>query len=74
MGGASRLNAMLWTRGHRGDYEAWKEMGLGEWGWDSVEGYFRGLENLDEEKSETRGSGGPIELCKPSYLFKWLKQ
>lgn len=77
IGGASRLNAMLWTRGSPGDYTAWSKMGLKDWAWDKVEPYFRRLENvtrpLDNSQSEVRGRGGPIELRQPPYPFKWLK-
>lgn len=77
IGGASRLNAMLWTRGSPGNYTAWGDMGLTEWTWDKVEPYFKRIENvtwlMDREQSELRGCGGPIDLSKPSYPFIWPK-
>jgi choline dehydrogenase-like flavoprotein len=77
MGGASRLNGMLWTRGSPGNYEAWSNMGLEEWAWDKVEPYFKKLENTnalpDRSQSHTRGHDGPIELSKPRYPFVWPK-
>ncbi|KAF1950323.1 choline dehydrogenase [Byssothecium circinans] len=77
IGGASRLNAMLWTRGSAGNYTAWSEMGLNDWAWEKVEPYFKRLENVtglaDKSKFDVRGRGGPIELRKPPYPFKWLK-
>jgi choline dehydrogenase-like flavoprotein len=77
IGGASRLNAMLWTRGSPGCYTAWSDMGLADWTWDKVEPYFRRLENvtwpLKKSQSSARGCGGPIELRKPQYPFKWLQ-
>ena len=77
IGGASRLNAMLWTRGSPEDYTTWSNMGLKDWAWDKVEPYFRRLENvarpLDKAESHVRGHGGPIRLHKPPYPFKWLK-
>jgi choline dehydrogenase-like flavoprotein len=76
IGGASRLNGMLWTRGSPGNYTMWSNMGLNEWSWDKVEPYFRKLENvtgpLDRSQSDVRGRSGPIELRKPPYPFKWL--
>jgi choline dehydrogenase-like flavoprotein len=45
MVGASRINAMIWTRGCPGDYAAWAEMGLDGWSWEKVEPYFQRLEN-----------------------------
>ncbi|KAH7113766.1 hypothetical protein B0J11DRAFT_445885 [Dendryphion nanum] len=77
IGGGSRLNAMLWTRGSPGDYKTWSDMGLDDWAWDKVEPYFKRLEDvtwpLDKSQSGVRGCGGPIELSKPVYPFKWLK-
>ncbi|KAK7930995.1 hypothetical protein PG985_001707 [Apiospora marii] len=37
LGGASRINAMLWTRGFPGDYAAWAELGLHEWSYEKME-------------------------------------
>ncbi|KAF2005112.1 GMC oxidoreductase [Amniculicola lignicola CBS 123094] len=60
LGGASRLNAMLWTRGSPRNYTEWSEMGLTDWTWDRVQPYFQRLENLaetkvlDEPQSEVR--------------------
>ncbi|KAF2637148.1 FAD/NAD(P)-binding domain-containing protein [Massarina eburnea CBS 473.64] len=68
---------MLWTRGSPGNYTAWSDMGLADWAWDKVEPYFRRLENLtgplSKSQSAVRGRGGPINLRKPPYTFKWLK-
>lgn len=46
LGGASRINAMLMTRGCRADYIAWaEELGLSDWGWEQVEPFFGKVEN-----------------------------
>ncbi|KAK6953887.1 hypothetical protein Daesc_003849 [Daldinia eschscholtzii] len=56
IGGATRMNGMLWTRGFPGDYATWSEMGLGDWAYNKVEPYFRKMENaIAHPKSETRG-------------------
>jgi choline dehydrogenase-like flavoprotein len=64
---------MLWTRGCPGNYETWGEMGLTEWAWEKVEPWFTGLEDCTGEMGEKRGRGGPVELRKPEYPYKWLK-
>lgn len=78
IGGGSRLNAMLWTRGCPENYTEWSDMGLTDWAWDKVEPYFKKLENvtglMDKSRSDARGWRGPIELRKPPYPFKWLKK
>jgi choline dehydrogenase-like flavoprotein len=77
MGGGSRVNSMLWTRGSPANYNGWSDMGLENWAWDKVEPYFKKLENyfgpLDKDQSGVRGRGGPMELCRPPYQFKWLE-
>jgi choline dehydrogenase len=42
LGGTSAMNAMVWVRGTRLDYEGWKLPG---WGWDDVEPVFRRIES-----------------------------
>ncbi|KAL2289321.1 hypothetical protein FJTKL_02324 [Diaporthe vaccinii] len=57
IGGATRINAMLWTRGVPGGYEEWATtLGLDEWAWEKVEPCFRKLENaLCHPDSPERG-------------------
>ncbi|KAI1177090.1 putative GMC oxidoreductase [Nemania sp. FL0916] len=72
IGGASRINAMLWTRGWPADYESWSARGLGDWGWDKVEPYFRRIENTTcHPDSTSRGHGGPVHLRQDRYAFHW---
>jgi choline dehydrogenase-like flavoprotein len=77
VGGGSRLNAMLWTRGSPANYDGWSDLGLTDWSWGKVEPYFKKVENLtgplDQSQIEARGRGGPMELCRPRYHFKWLE-
>lgn len=60
LGGASRINAMLVTRGVPGGYQEWAEdFGLDEWGWDQVEPFFRKSEKATAHpKSTSRGHDG----------------
>lgn len=41
IGGTSAMNAMVWVRGTRVDYDGWQVPG---WGWDDVEPVFRRIE------------------------------
>ncbi len=41
LGGTSAMNAMVWVRGTRLDYDGWQVPG---WGWDDVEPVFRRIE------------------------------
>ncbi|MFE6161706.1 GMC family oxidoreductase [Streptomyces sp. NPDC056486] len=44
LGGSSSMNAMMWVRGHRDDYDAWGEAAGPEWSYDAFERYFRRAE------------------------------
>lgn len=41
VGGSSCLNASIYIRGHRDDYDAWRDAGNRGWGWDDVLPYFK---------------------------------
>ncbi|KID83939.1 choline dehydrogenase [Metarhizium guizhouense ARSEF 977] len=74
IGGASRMNAMLWTRGYPGDYAAWSELGLNDWTYDKMEPYFQRIENaVCHPNSDFRGHQGPMELRQYQYPFVWTK-
>ncbi|WP_346096354.1 GMC family oxidoreductase [Streptomyces olivaceiscleroticus] len=70
LGGSSSLNAMMWVRGHRADYDAWAETAGEEWGYDEVARYFRRAErwagppapalNADEGRQRVHGAAGPL--------------
>ena len=40
LGGSSAINAMLYVRGQRQDYDHWADLGCQGWDWDSVLPYF----------------------------------
>ncbi|KAM7187098.1 hypothetical protein V8F33_011432 [Rhypophila sp. PSN 637] len=76
LGGASRINGMLMTRGMPGGYNEWAEKyGLDDWSWDRVEPYFRKSENATlahGSDAKHRGHDGPIEIRQASSPpFKW---
>ena len=41
VGGGSILNAMLWNRGNRGDYDDWASFGNPGWDWNGLLPYFQ---------------------------------
>ncbi|KAF3009410.1 hypothetical protein E8E14_010014 [Neopestalotiopsis sp. 37M] len=74
IGGASRMNGMLWTRGFPGDYAAWAEMGLDDWSYEKLEPYFRKIENaVSHPESSFRGHSGPINIQQLLWPFVWVK-
>ncbi|KAK3986493.1 hypothetical protein QBC44DRAFT_297141 [Cladorrhinum sp. PSN332] len=77
VGGTTRMNGGMWTRGIPAGYNAWKdELGLTNWGWENVEPAFRGMENaLSHPTNERRGHGGKVPLRQPGSVFglvKWV--
>lgn len=62
IGGSSSINAMVYVRGHPGDFDDWEAMGNPGWGWKDVLPYFRKSETSDQGGSEWRGSDGPLHV------------
>jgi choline dehydrogenase len=62
LGGSSSINAMVYIRGHRADYEDWKAAGNIGWGWDEVLPAFKKMEDYAAGDPAYRGRGGPVHL------------
>ena len=62
VGGSHALNATIWVRGHRSDYDAWAYRGCPGWGWDEVLPVFKAIEDFDGGASESRGAGGLLDV------------
>jgi choline dehydrogenase len=65
LGGCSAINAMLWYRGHRDDYDAWERAGATGWSYEQLLPYFRRAEDWEGGASEYRGAGGPLRIERP---------
>ena len=59
LGGSSSINAMVWIRGHRADYEDWGRDNPG-WGWDECLAAYRAMEDNEAGADDWRGAGGPL--------------
>src|SRR5215468_9954309 len=62
LGGSGSINAMVWTRGHRADYDGWAEAGNPFWDFNSVLPVFKKSEDWEDGGSAFRGAGGPIHV------------
>jgi choline dehydrogenase len=58
-GGSSSINAMIYIRGNRADYDGWNVPG---WAWDDLFPYFLRSEDNERGASEWHGVGGPLPV------------
>ncbi|WP_441860367.1 GMC family oxidoreductase [Pseudarthrobacter sp. YAF2] len=64
LGGSHALNAAIWVRGAKQDYDTWAYIGNPGWSWDDVLPVFKEIENYDGGGSETRGDSGLLDVVK----------
>lgn len=62
LGGSSSVNAMIYARGHRTDYDHWAAQGNPGWSFDEVLPYFKRSENNERGADAWHGSGGPLNV------------
>lgn len=63
LGGSSVINAMIYARGHRSDFDNWADLGNPGWGYDDVLPYFKKSEaNAIHTDSPFHGTDGPLNV------------
>src|SRR4051794_29192883 len=62
LGGSSSINAMVYIRGAREDYDAWRDAGNPGWGYDDLLPLFKRSEDNERGDSEYHGTGGPLTV------------
>jgi choline dehydrogenase len=62
VGGSSSINAMVWIRGAREDFDAWAQAGNAGWGYADVLPAFKAIEHNQAGADEWRGAGGPLHV------------
>ncbi len=62
LGGSSAINAMLYIRGHKTDYDDWANLGNDGWSWDEVLPYFCRSENNQRGADAFHGNAGPLQV------------
>lgn len=65
LGGSSSVNGMIYNRGHRSDYDSWKEMGCEGWSYDELLPFFLAMENNHDRQDAYHGSGGDLDITAP---------
>ena len=62
LGGCSSINAMIYVRGNRADYDAWAAAGHVGWSYDEVLPYFKRSEHNERGESAYHGADGPMAV------------
>ncbi len=60
LGGSSSINAMVYLRGHRNDFDNWAAEGAAGWDYEDVLPYFKKMETAEGRDPEYRGTSGPM--------------
>lgn len=63
IGGSTSINAMLYVRGNRGDYDHWKDLGNTGWGYDDVLPYFTAHESNERLADAFHGTDGELNVA-----------
>jgi choline dehydrogenase len=62
LGGSSSINYMIYMRGHRDNYDAWRDAGNAGWGYADVLAYFKKSENNTRGADAYHGATGPLSV------------
>ena len=62
LGGCSSINAMIYMRGQRSDYDHWAKLGNRGWGWDDVLPVFKRSERYQHGADAWHGTGGELRV------------
>ena len=60
LGGCSSINAMIYIRGHKADYDEWGALGNKEWDYEQLLPYFKKSENQQRGRNFYHGKNGPL--------------
>jgi choline dehydrogenase len=63
LGGTSSINAQMYLRGHRADFDRWAALGNAGWGYQQVLPYFRRAERNQRGASAWHGADGPLDVA-----------
>lgn len=67
LGGGGTINAMIYIRGDKADYDGWRDLGCEGWAYDDVLPYFRKAEGNSRLSGPYHGSTGPLKVSDPPY-------
>jgi len=70
LGGGSAVNAMVYMRGQKDDYDGWASAvgSNNEWSYADMLGHFKGLERNSKFNDQFHGIGGNLRVSDPGYI------
>jgi choline dehydrogenase len=72
LGGCSSINAMVYMRGQREDYDYWASLGNPGWSWGEVLPLFKGMEDFYAGAGDFHGAGGELRVEEPRVHWEIL--
>jgi choline dehydrogenase len=73
LGGSTSINAMIYIRGHRLDYDEWESLGNDGWGYEGVLPHFKASENNERLHNRYHGVGGDMNVAQQVQHNKLTK-
>ncbi|MDW3645619.1 MAG: choline dehydrogenase [Bacteroidia bacterium] len=73
LGGSSSINAMIYIRGNKADYDEWSAMGNKGWSYEEVLPYFKKSQHNEHIQNEYHGQGGPLNVQNRNYTNELSK-
>ncbi|ROZ98785.1 GMC family oxidoreductase [Gordonia sp. OPL2] len=67
VGGSGSINAMVYVRGRRSDFDGWRDAGCDGWSFDDVLPHFKAIESWTGGADDYRGADGPIAVSWCGY-------
>ena len=68
LGGCSSINATIYIRGHRTDYDRWQTLGDRDWSYSDLLPYFKKAEHRESGASEYHGIDGPLNVANLRHI------
>jgi choline dehydrogenase len=62
VGGSTSIHALMYVRGNRRNFDAWRDGGADGWGYDDVLPFFKAVEDFDGGATAERATGGPVRV------------
>jgi choline dehydrogenase len=72
LGGSSSINAIVYNRGQRIDYDSWSALGCKGWSYREVLPYLKKIESTEIGSDEYRGRTGPVKVTESRKLCSFF--